>query len=158
MPPCQDDSAWWLLLSLKNLLGMIINGEESQVNMKRRRRREKELKKKNFWTAPHEYFTPLTYSKWTLSIWCIMDINFVNAVSFYSNNVFHDVPQSDSLCGDLTSGSNDVSEVKSKFVWAHCIPLRSVMLFLLRFLTWRGQLPLIEFPTDTEADFPLELK
>lgn len=77
---------------------------------------EKRNLKKNFWTAPHEYFTPLTYSKWTLSIWCIMDINFVNCVSFYSN-VFHDVPQADSLCGDLTSGSNDVSEVKSKFVW-----------------------------------------
>lgn len=48
-----------------------------------------------------------------------MDINFVNDVSFsfYSCYVFHDVPQSYSLCCDLMSGSNDVSEVKSKFVW-----------------------------------------
>lgn len=43
-----------------------------------------------------------------------MDVNFVSAVSFQSNNIFHDVPQADSLCDDLTSGFND--EVKSKFV------------------------------------------
>lgn len=36
---------------------------------------------------------------------------------FNPGYVFHDVPQSDNLCCDLMSGSNDVSEVKSKFVW-----------------------------------------
>lgn len=36
---------------------------------------------------------------------------------FPFNPVFRDVPQADSLCCDLMSGTNDVSEGKSKFVW-----------------------------------------
>lgn len=54
--------------------------------------------------------------------------------------LFHFVPQSGSSRCDLMSGSNDVSEVESKFVLAQRAALRST-LSLLDEVSTQGQLP-----------------
>lgn len=83
-----------------------------------------------------------------------MNINFVKAVSFQFGSglcfsiffllLLHFVPQSGSSRCDLMSGSNDVSEVKSKFVLAHRAALRSTLSFLDEVST-QGQLPFSGF-------------
>lgn len=71
---------------------------------------------------------------------------------------FHFVPQSGSSRCDLTSGSNDVSEVKSKFVLAHCTALRSELSFLMRCRHKDSCHSMGSHADDFEADFPLELR
>lgn len=66
-----------------------------------------------------------------------------------------------SFCRDLVSGSNDVSALKSKFVWLIVPPppvLRSVLSLLMRCRHEDSCHSMSSRADDGEADFPLELR